>query len=201
MPSSSFLSFLLARVEWTPLHLLIPLAIVQRIAELVIARRNGRLLVAKGAVEFGADHYPAIVALHVLWLAGMIVEIIVLSRALNPFWPALLVIYLLAQGLRYWALASLGANWNTRILVVPRGSAVRRGPYKWMKHPNYVAVVIELLVLPLMLGAYLTAITASIINAVLLRIRIKTEEAALREIGKGYEKVGAGKGRGGRDDG
>jgi methyltransferase len=187
---SSFLSFLISRVEWSVLHLLIPFVVAQRIIELVIARRNARAALAKGAVEAGGNHYAAIVALHILWLAGMIAEIIFLSRPVNPFWPALLVIFFLAQGLRYWAISTLGERWNTRILVLPGSRAVRKGPYALMKHPNYVAVVIELLVLPVLLGAYLTAITASLINLFLLRIRIRDEERALREIGKGYEKVG-----------
>lgn len=187
---SSLLSFLIARVEWTPLHLLIPFAIAQRIVELRIAKRNERELRARGAVEIGANHYAAIVALHILWFAGMLVEIILLSRAVSSFWIPLLILFLLAQGLRYWTLRSLGDRWNTRILVIPGARAVQRGPYRFLKHPNYVAVVTELATLPAMLGAYLTAVTASLINAVLLRLRIKAEERALREIGKGYEKVG-----------
>jgi methyltransferase len=190
----SLLSFLIARVDWSLLHALIPLVVIQRVAELVIARRNARRVLARGAVEVGTNHYAAIVALHALWFVGMIVEIVLLSRAVNPFWPALLVIFLLAQALRYWAIAALGERWNTRILVLPGGQAVRVGPYKFLKHPNYVAVVIEVLVLPVMLGAYITAVTTSIVNLFLLRIRIKAEEEALREVGKGYEKVG-GRGR------
>ena len=175
----SLLSFLIGRVDWTALHLLIPLVIIQRVAELVKARRNARIVMAKGAVEAGANHYPAIVMLHLLWFVGMIVEIVVLSRAINPFWPILLVIFLLAQGLRYWAISSLGEQWNTRILVIPGSKPVSSGPYRLMKHPNYLAVVVEILILPVMLGAYITAVTTSLINLALLRVRIRAEEEAM----------------------
>lgn len=184
------LSELLALVSWSPLHLLIPIVIVQRAVELRIARRNEAAARARGAVEYGRDHYAAIVALHTLWIIGMIAEIVVLTRAINPFWPALLAVWLAAQGLRYWAIRSLGPQWNTRVLVVPSEKAVVAGPYKWLRHPNYLAVVIELITLPVLLGAYLTGITASLFNAVLLVIRIRTEERALRHSGKGYERVG-----------
>lgn len=191
MPDTlSFLSHLLSIAHWSPLHLLIPLAVIQRVAELRVAKRNERIMRSRGAVEAGAAHYPAIVALHSVWFIGMIAEIVLLTRAVSPFWPAFLLIFLLAQGLRYWAIRSLGTWWNTRILVVPGGRTSRRGPYRYMKHPNYLAVVLELFTLPALYGAYLTAITASIINAILLRVRIRTEERALHELGKEYEKVG-----------
>jgi len=187
---TSLLSYLISIADWSPLHLLIPLVIVQRILELRTARRNEALMRSRGAVEAGAGHYAPIVALHTLWFIGMIVEIVVLTRHISPFWPAFLAIILLAQGLRYWAIRSLGVWWNTRILVLPGSRVVRRGSYRYMKHPNYVAVTIELFALPALYGAYLTAVTASLVNAVLLRIRIREEEKALMELGKGYEQVG-----------
>lgn len=164
--------------------------IVQRIWELRIAKRNERTMRGRGAVEVDAEHYPTIVALHTLWFIGMIVEIVVLSRGINPSWYLLLAIVLVAQLVRYWAIRSLGVYWNTRILVLPKAKLVTRGPYRYLKHPNYIAVIIELLLFPLIFNAWLTAITASLINAFILRSRIKAEERALREIGKGYEKVG-----------
>lgn len=194
MPENeSTLGLLLAAAHWTPLHLLIVAVAAQRVVELRIARRNERLARERGAVEFGADHYPAIVALHTLWFLGMIVEIVLLTRAVSPFWPALLAAFLLAQALRYWAIRTLGSQWNTRILVVPGASAVRGGPYAYVKHPNYLAVVIELAVLPMMFGAYLTAVTAGVINLVLLGIRIRAEERALRQVAKGYDRVAKGR--------
>ncbi len=187
---TSLLSHLIAIAHWSPLHLLIPLAIIQRIAELRLARRNERLARSQGAIEVGANHYSAIVVLHTLWFIGMIVEIVLLTRAVSSFWPLFLLIFLLAAGLRYWAIRSLGVRWNTRILVIPGSRTIRRGPYRHMKHPNYVAVILELFSLPALYGAYLTAITASILNGVLLRIRITAEEQALQRLGKGYEMVG-----------
>ncbi len=177
-------------IQWSPLHLLIPLVVAQRIWELRLAARNERVLRRKGGVEVGRDHYGAIVATHTLWFVGMIFEIIWLTRPINPFWYALLAIFLAAQGLRYWAIRTLGERWNTRILIVPGAKAVARGPYAWLKHPNYLAVIVELLVFPMIFSAYVTAVAVSLINAVLLRIRIRAEEQALREIGAGYENVG-----------
>jgi methyltransferase len=181
---------LLELVNWSPLHLLIPLMIVQRIWELRIAKRHEKALRARGAVEAGAGHYAQIVALHVLWFVGICAEIFYLSRPINPFWPALLLIALLAQGLRYWTIRTLGERWTTRVLVVPGAKAVTQGPYRYFRHPNYIAVMFELFFFPLIFGAYITAITVSIINAFLLRGRIRIEEKALKEIGKGYEGVG-----------
>lgn len=194
MPDNpSLVSYLLSIVEWTPLHLVILFVAIQRIVELRIARRNARAARQRGALEFGHDQYPAIVTLHALWFVGMIVEIVVLTRAINPLWYVFLVLFAGAQWLRYWAIRSLGPQWNTRILIVPGERTVRRGPYKWLRHPNYIAVIIELAVMPLMLGAYLTAATVTLLNLLLLRIRIRTEVQALRETAKGYEKVGRGK--------
>lgn len=184
------LSYLIAIADWSPLHLLIPFAILQRLMELRRARRNDAVLRSRGAVEAGTGHYPAIVALHVLWFIGMIVEVVLLTRHVSLLWPLFLLLFLLAQVLRYWAIRTLGVRWSTRIMVVPGSMAVHRGPYRYIRHPNYVAVIMELFVLPAMYGAYVTAVTASIVNAMLLRIRIREEARALRELGRGYEAVG-----------
>ncbi|HVZ39469.1 MAG TPA: isoprenylcysteine carboxylmethyltransferase family protein [Candidatus Kapabacteria bacterium] len=181
---TSSLSYLLSIVQWSPLHVVILLVIVQRILELRLSKRNEKRLRERGAVEVGADHSPAIVTLHALWFAGMIAEVVLLTRSINPFWPALLAILLLAQWLRYWAIRSLGPSWTTRVLVVPKSRPVTSGPYKYLRHPNYIVVATELFVLPVMLGAYVTAITVTVINAILLLIRIRAEDRAWREIGK-----------------
>jgi methyltransferase len=167
---------LLDLVNWSWLHLLIPLLIVQRIWELRIARRNTSTLLAEGGVERGAEHYPYIVALHVIWFAAMILEIVILSRQINPFWYALLAIVLVAQWLRIWAIRSLGKYWTTRVIMLPNHPRVTTGPYRYLRHPNYVAVIIELFVFPIIFSSYLTAITASLINAWLLRKRIQAED-------------------------
>jgi methyltransferase len=166
-------------VDWSPLHLLIPAVIVQRLWELRLARRHGRALLARGAVEVGSEGYPQIITLHVLWFAGILLEIFYLSRQINAFWPLLLVIFLLAQALRFWTIRTLGERWTTRVLVLPKTPPIAGGPFRFTRHPNYIAVIIELLVFPLIFSCYVTALTASIINAFLLRKRIRIEEKAL----------------------
>lgn len=177
------------RAHWSPLHLLIPLMILFRLGELRSAKRNHVKLLERGAIEIGADHYPAFVVLHTLWFVGMLVEVVFLERVISPFWPYLLLIFACARGLRFWAMRSLGDRWSTRIMVLPGAAAVSRGPYRYLRHPIYVAVAAELLTLPLIFSAYVTAITISLLNAGLFTIRIRAEERALREIGSSYEKI------------
>jgi methyltransferase len=146
----------------------------QRLLELRHARRNERALRDRGAVEAGADHYPLIVALHVTWLAATLWEG---RRATALRWRPLLVLGA-AQALRYWAIRSLGAQWTTRVLVDPTAAPVTSGPYRYVDHPNYVAVAAEIASFPLVFGARRTALAASIANAAVLRHRIAVEEAA-----------------------
>jgi methyltransferase len=154
---------------------------LQRLLELVYSRRNERRLRALGAVERGAGHYPAMVAVHSLWLFSTLVEGLLRGPEIPAWWPVPLAAFLLVQPLRYWAIISLGTNWNTRILVVPGEKLVRRGPYRYFPHPNYVVVVVEVLTFPLIFGAWITAIVFSTLNAALLFVRIRTENRALRE--------------------
>lgn len=170
-------------IRWSPLHALIPLVIVQRIWELRIAKRNQARLKAAGAVEFGSAHYPAIVALHTLWFVSIIAEIYFLSRPVNPFWIGLLVAFLAAQGLRYWTIRTLGERWTTRVFVLPGERPVTGGPFRYLSHPNYLAVVAELLVFPLLFSCYITAVTFSLVNAIVLTVRIRTERRAWLELG------------------
>jgi methyltransferase len=155
---------------------------VQRLLELLYSRRNERRLLARGAVERGGGHYPVIVAIHSLWLVSTLVEGLLRGPEPPAWWPVPLVAFLLVQPLRYWAILSLGENWNTRVLVVPGGKLVRRGPYRYFPHPNYVVVAVEVLTFPLIFGAWVTAIVFSLLNAALLYVRIKTENRALREL-------------------
>jgi methyltransferase len=155
---------------------------LQRLLELALSRRNERLLRARGAVERGRGHYPLIVALHVLWLLSTLIEGILRGPGIPAFWPIPLALFLLVQPLRYWAIFSLGQHWNTRILVVPGARLVRRGPYRYIKHPNYVVVGVEILTFPLIFGAWITALVFSILNAALLYVRIKEENRALAEL-------------------
>ncbi|HUF47369.1 MAG TPA: isoprenylcysteine carboxylmethyltransferase family protein [Vicinamibacterales bacterium] len=155
--------------------------VVQRLAELRLATRNARWARAEGAVEHGAGHYPAFVVLHTAWLAGWIAEGWTRGPSLTPAWPLWLAGFVFAEGLRYWAIAALGRRWNTRILVIPGRPLVSSGPYRLLSHPNYVAVAIELVSVPMVFGAWLTAAIATMANAALLLfVRIPAEERALR---------------------
>jgi methyltransferase len=155
---------------------------VQRLLELWYSRRNEVRLRARGAVERGRGHYLVIVAIHSLWLVSTLVEGLLRGPEPPTWWPVPLAAFLLVQPLRYWAILSLGVNWNTRVLVVPGGKLVRRGPYRYFPHPNYVVVAVEVLTFPLIFGAWITAITFSLLNAALLYIRIRTENRALRDL-------------------
>jgi methyltransferase len=155
---------------------------LQRLLELFYSRRNERKLRARGAVERGRGHYPVMVAVHTLWLASTLVEGLQRGPDIPAWWPLPLAAFLLVQPLRYWAIFSLGTNWNTRVLVVPGGKLVRRGPYRYFPHPNYIVVAVEVLTFPLIFGAWITAIVFSLLNAALLYIRIKTENRALEEL-------------------
>lgn len=155
---------------------------VQRLLELVLARRNERKVRARGAVEWGKGHYPLIVGLHSLWIVSTLVE--GLARGPEPpsLWPVALVAFLLVQPLRYWAIFSLGPYWNTKILIVPGARIVGRGPYRYVSHPNYVVVVVEILVFPLIFGAWVTALVFTLLNVAVLYVRIREENRALREL-------------------
>jgi methyltransferase len=155
---------------------------LQRLVELLLSRRHERLLRARGAVERGRGHYPLIVALHALWLLSTLVEGLLRGPDPPAYWPLPLALFLLVQPLRYWAIFSLGEYWNTRILVVPGTMPIRRGPYRYLKHPNYVVVATELFTFPLIFGAWITAFVFSIFNAALLYVRIKRENRALAEL-------------------
>jgi methyltransferase len=158
------------------------LVALQRLLELLYSRRNERRLRARGAIEWGAGHYPMMVGLHVLWLVSTLVEGLLRGPEIPGWWPLPLAAFLLVQPLRYWSIVSLGMNWNTRVLVVPGGKVVRSGPYRYFPHPNYVVVAVEILTFPLIFGAWITAIVFSILNAALLFVRIRTENRALQEL-------------------
>lgn len=152
----------------------------QRLAELVVSRRHERGLAARGAVEVGRRHYPAMVLLHTAFLLACTLEVWLLPRPfVPPLAAAMLVLLLLATALRYWAIATLGERWTTRVLCLPGAPPVRRGPYRFLAHPNYLAVVVEIFALPLIHGAWLTAAVFSAANAFLLVLRIRAEEEGM----------------------
>jgi methyltransferase len=157
------------------LWIVLALVALQRIVELLYAQRNTRRLLERGGIEIGASHYPLFVLLHAAWLTSMAVLIPPMTP---PNWW-LLGIYVVLQTMRVWVVATLGPYWTTRIITVPNAPLVRRGPYRFFRHPNYVVVCAEIAVLPLAFHAVELAIVFSILNAALLSWRIRIEESAL----------------------
>ena len=153
------------------------LVAVQRLLEMAYAQRNARRLLAEGGVEFGARHYPLFILLHGAWLAALF---LLVPEEAPVSWP-LLGLYLLLQVGRYWVIASLGRFWTTRVITLPGTALVRRGPYRWFRHPNYLILAAEVAVLPLAFGAWQIALVFSLANAALLAQRIRVENAALAE--------------------
>jgi methyltransferase len=161
--------------------LLVAAVVVERLVELVVSSRHASWALDRGGVEHGQRHYPPMVLLHSGLLLACALEALVAGR---PFVPALgvpmLVLVVAAQALRWWCIATLGRRWNTRVIVLPGTPLVRRGPYRWMSHPNYVAVAVEGIALPLVHSAWLTAVVFTVLNAVLLLgFRIPVEDRAL----------------------
>jgi methyltransferase len=154
---------------------ILALVTLQRLGELWLSSRNMRRLLAKGAREHSPGHYPLIVAVHTAWLIAL--WLLALERPVDGFWLAMFVLIELA---RIWVLASLGERWTTRIIVLPKTRLVRRGPYRFVDHPNYLVVAAEIAVLPLVFGLWKVALVFSLLNAVILKIRISAENAALR---------------------
>lgn len=156
-------------------YLLVALIVLQRLIELAIARINTKRLLAEGAVEHGANHYPVIVALHTAWLASLVV-FVPADAILNPI---LLAVFVLLQLGRIWVLSSLGRYWTTRVITVPGRALVKRGPFRFVRHPNYLIVQAELMVVPLIAGVWQLAVVFGIANALILAWRIRVEEQAL----------------------
>lgn len=148
---------------------------LQRLSELPVAQANTRRLLAAGALEVAPGHYPLIVAVHALWLAALWLQ--ALGR---PIHLGFLALFVVLQGLRVWTLRTLGARWTTRIIVVPGEQLVASGPYKYVSHPNYLVVIGEIAVLPLVFGLWPTAVMFSVLNAIVLVIRVRAEGRALR---------------------
>ncbi|MFF0809475.1 isoprenylcysteine carboxyl methyltransferase family protein [Streptomyces albogriseolus] len=160
--------------------LLVLAVAVERLAELVVARRNAAWTRARDGVEHGRGHYPVMVVLHTGLLAGCLLEPLLADRPFLPAlgWPAL-ALALLAQALRWWCITTLGPYWNTRVIVVPGARLVGDGPYRLLRHPNYAAVVVEGAALPLVHSAWITATVFTLADAVLLTVRVRCENAAL----------------------
>ena len=161
-------------VFWVLAYLL-----VQRLGELVYAKRNTARLLSEGAKEYGADHYHYFILLHGSWII-VLVMLAKPNQVLNPY---ILSAFILSQILRFWTLASIGRWWTTRIISAPHFPRVKKGPYKFLSHPNYTVVILEIAIVPMLLGLWWAAVLFSILNAILLRHRIGIEEAVLKERG------------------
>ena len=147
--------------------------IIQRLLELVVARRNENWARSKGAVEYGQDHYPYIVLLHSLFLGAIFAEFWIKGGTFNIIF---LLIFLVLISLKIWVISSLGKYWNTKILRIPNSIFIKNGPYKLFKHPNYFIVVCEIISIPMVFGLHVTAIVFTVLNAIMLTIRIREEE-------------------------
>jgi methyltransferase len=147
--------------------------IIQRLSELYIARGNEKWLRSQGAVEYGREHYPFIVALHTLFIISIIVEYILRGNTSIAF--VFLILFALLLLFKFWALSSLGKYWNTKIFRVPGAGPVKKGPYKLFKHPNYFIVICEIAIIPMVFHLYYTAVIFTVLNAIMLAVRIKVE--------------------------
>ncbi|TDE14258.1 isoprenylcysteine carboxyl methyltransferase family protein [Jiangella asiatica] len=159
---------------------LVGLVGLERLAELIVSKRNAAWSFARGGVEYGRGHYPVMVVLHTALLVGAVAEVWIRRP---PFEPGLgwtmLALVVLAQALRWWCIATLGRQWNTRVIVVPGLVLVHDGPYRVLRHPNYVAVVVEGFALPLVHSAWVTALVFTALNTFVLAVRLSVENAAL----------------------
>jgi methyltransferase len=163
--------------------LLIGVIALQRLWELGVSNRHLRALRARGAYEVGAAHYPWMVALHTGFLVSCVAEVWLLRRPVRPAIATVaLAVLVAALALRWWVLSTLGERWTTRVMVLPDQELITDGPYRWLRHPNYLAVVLEIVSIPILHSAWLTAVVFSIANLLLLRARIGVEERALGRI-------------------
>lgn len=162
---------------------LLGLVVLERLAELILSKRHADWALRQGGIEHGQGHYPPMVILHTALLLAAFGEAWLTDRPFLPWlgWP-MLVVVVAAQGLRWWCIATLGRQWNTRVIVVPRLRLVERGPYRLLRHPNYLAVVAEGIALPLVHTSWVTALVFTVLNAWLLTVRIRTEDAALASV-------------------
>ncbi|QGG41244.1 isoprenylcysteine carboxyl methyltransferase family protein [Aeromicrobium yanjiei] len=162
---------------------LVVLVALERVAEMIVSRRNAEWSFERGGVESGQRHFPVMVALHTLFLVGMLVE----AWWRRPDVPgvlawSMLAVVILCQAGRWWCIAALGRHWNTRVIIVPGTPPVRRGPYRVLTHPNYVVVVVEGVALPMVHDAWITAVVFTVLDAALLTVRLRVESAALRTL-------------------
>lgn len=168
-------------------YVIVALVALQRLVEVRYAQRNTKALLARGAVEVGRRHYPLIVALHAAWLVAIVLA---MPEPVVIRW-SLLALFIALQAARIWVIASLGPYWTTRIITLKDAPIVRRGPYRFVRHPNYLVVAGEIAVLPLAFGEIWIAVVFSVLNAAMLAWRIREEETALSERRTGSAPVTA----------
>lgn len=159
--------------------LLIGFIICQRLIELRIAKRNEQWMMQRGGVQLGGEHYKWFILLHIIFFLSVIVETGLQTSHSSSVNLLLLFVFIIAQVGRVWCITALGRFWNTKIIVLPRVALIKKGPYKFVKHPNYIIVAIELFVIPMLFSAYFTAIMFPLLHWCLLKIRIPHEEKAL----------------------
>jgi methyltransferase len=164
----------------------------ERLVELAISRRNAKWARARGAVEYGQGHLRWMKLLHTAFLLGCVLEVWLASRLFVPWlcWSCAALV-LASQGLRYWTIATLGRRWNIAVLVLPDVPAEAKGPFRFVRHPNYLAVIVEGVAIPLAHSAFITAAVFSVLNAYLLRVRIRCEEQALARHSDYEARLGA----------
>lgn len=160
------------------LFLVVAYLVVQRLTEVAVSNRNHRHLLANGGIEFGRKHYPFMVALHVAWILALLLAV----PPQTPLSQPLLALFVVLQLVRVWVMLTLGSLWTTRVILLPGAQRVRSGPYRFLKHPAYVNVSLELAAVPLMFGAWHVAAAATALNLVVMRMRIPVENRALREV-------------------
>ena len=162
-------------------YLIVTPVILQRLTEVFIAKRNEKWMFSQGDYEVGNSHYSYMVTMHISFFLFLIVEVVTNNNGISPLFPLLFILFVAVQALRIWCIRSLGTFWNTKILILPHAQVVRKGPYEFMRHPNYAVVCLEILLLPLMFQAYFTAFCFTLLNITMLSVRIPIEENALRE--------------------
>lgn len=161
--------------------------LIQRLVELKIARGNENLLKKEGAMEYGQRHYYVMITMHCLFFVSLIFEVVKFGKQRSVIWPMIFSLFLLLQLCRIWVLRTLGKFWNTKILVLPGAQVILNGPYRFVRHPNYLIVSLEIFLIPLLFNAYATAIVFTILNLLILSIRIPAEEKALLKNTNYYE--------------
>lgn len=161
---------------------LIVIIILQRLIELYIARKNEAWMKSQGGIEVGQSHYQYMVIIHICFFIALLLEVFLFNRTSSSAFPILLIGFILTQIGRVWVILSLGRYWNTKIIILPQGNVIKKGPYRFLKHPNYVIVSLELIIIPFIFQAYFTAVLFTLLNILILSIRIPAEEKALLEL-------------------